>query len=126
MSKILIIEDYPNLLKLYKEEFESRDFDVALATNGTEGLELARAQDFDVILLDLMLPEMNGFDFLTAYSPARHPRVKIIILSNIYSHELVNTALQLGAHQYLLKANITPQRISKIVQQTLAEAKKLP
>jgi two-component system copper resistance phosphate regulon response regulator CusR len=119
MPKILIIEDYQSLLKIYEDEFKRNNFDVELAANGDEGLQLASNEDFDVILLDLLMPQADGFDFLERYKASEHSRAKVIIMSNVYSHEYVNKALNLGASQYLLKSDITPQRIREIVQQTL-------
>lgn len=125
MPKILIIEDYQSLLKIYHDEFERHKFDVKLAMNGEEGIRLAQAEDFDVILLDLLMPQADGFDFLQTYTAGKHNQAKVIILSNVYSPDYVNRALSLGASQYLLKADITPQHIREIVEQSL-EADKNP
>jgi DNA-binding response OmpR family regulator len=119
MPKILIVEDYQSLLKIYDDEFKRNGFETVLAKNGEEGIKLAKAEDFDVILLDLLMPQADGFTFLKDYSPGEPNRAKVIILSNIYSTELVNEALSLGAKQYLLKADITPERIREIVNETL-------
>ena len=125
MPKILIIEDYQSLLKIYEDEFKRHDFDVKLAANGEDGLQLASNEDFDVILLDLLMPEADGFEFLETYKTGEHNHAKVIIMSNIYSPEYVNKALNLGASQYLLKSDITPQHIREIVEQTLDAEKNL-
>lgn len=125
MPKILIVEDYQSLLKIYNDEFKRNGFETTLAKNGDEGIKLAKAENFDVILLDLLMPQADGFAFLKAYSPNEPKRAKVIILSNIYSTELVNEALSLGAKHYLLKADITPERIREIVNETLDADKSL-
>lgn len=119
MANILLIEDYPSLQKIYRTVLEEDGHTVLVATDGNEGLAAAGKNKIDLILLDLLMPNADGFDFLEAYKPKDHPSVKLIILTNVYTTELLNRALELGVSNYLVKADITPQKMVKMVNETL-------
>lgn len=123
MAKLLLIEDYPSLLKIYTEVLELEDHTVDQATTAEAGLKMAQTTTYDLILLDLLLPKTGGIDFLRTFDALHHPETKVIIISNIYSPEILNQALELGASHYVLKADITPQQLAKTVQDTLAQRK---
>jgi DNA-binding NarL/FixJ family response regulator len=92
---------------------------VFIASDGNQGLQLANQHKIDLILLDLLMPNKGGLEFLEAYNIKSHPSVKLIILTNMFTTELLNQALELGASNYLIKADITPQTMAKIVDETL-------
>ncbi len=119
MANVLLIEDYPSLQKIYRAVLEEAGHTVLAAADGDEGLLLANQHTIDLILLDLLMPDADGFAFLEAYKLKDHPSVKLIILTNIYTPELLNRALGLGASNYLVKADITPQKMVKMVNETL-------
>lgn len=119
MAKILLIEDYESLKTIYTTTLTKEGHKVKTASNGEEGLTIATNDEFDVILLDLLMPRSDGFSFLLDFEPKKHPHTNIIIISNIFTTELMNRALKLGASQYLLKSDITPQHLAKIVHDTL-------
>lgn len=119
MAKILLVEDYESLKTIYVTTLTKEGYDVQTASNGDEGLVIARQKKFDVILLDLLMPRSDGFKFLQDFHPKSHPQTNIIIISNIFTTELMNQALKLGASQYLLKSDITPSHLAKIVRDTL-------
>lgn len=121
MAKILLIEDYANLQKIYKEILELEHHTVRTAENATEGLGIAQEEDFDVILLDLLLQQTWGLDFLTDFDKKKHPNTKIIVISNLFTTEILNKALELGASHYLMKSEVTPQQLADIVRETLNE-----
>ena len=123
MSHILLLEDYESLRKIYNETLKAEGYTVKLASSGKEGLKLAQTDEFDLILLDLLMPDMGGIDFLEAYDLKKHPGTKVIVLSNVYSPELLNQALVLGASQYLLKSDVTPKSLLEVVSQTLSANK---
>ena len=120
MANILLIEDYPSLQKIYTTVLESRGHRVYVASDGNQGLLLANQHKIDLILLDLLMPNAGGFEFLEAYDLKKHPSVKLIILTNVYKTELLNRALELGASNYIIKADITPDKMATMVDQTLA------
>lgn len=124
MANILLIEDYPNLQKIYKTVLEEAGHTVIIAADGSEGLAAANQNKIDLILLDLLMPNKDGFDFLEAYKLKDHPSVKLIILTNVYTPELLNRALELGASNYLVKADITPQKMVQMVHETLEQPAK--
>ena len=119
MACILLIEDYPSLQKIYKTVLEEKGHTVLVASDGNEGLIAASQNEIDLILLDLLMPNKDGFDFLGEYKLKDHPSVKLIILTNVYTPEFLNRALELGANNYLVKADITPQKMVKVVNETL-------
>ncbi len=121
MANILLIEDYPSLQKIYNTVLEKEGHKVLIASDGNEGLNLAKKNEIDLILLDLLMPDMGGIEFLEAYNLKDHPKVKLIILTNIYTPELLNRAMELGASNYLVKADITPQKMAKMVKETLEQ-----
>jgi DNA-binding NtrC family response regulator len=124
MANILLIEDYASLQKIYSETLKAAKHTVYVASDGGEGLELTKQKKVDLILLDLLLPQTGGLDFLKAYETKKHPETQVIVLTNIFSTDLLNEALQLGASQYLIKADLTPKRLAQIVDDALAEPKK--
>lgn len=126
MASILLIEDYPSLQKIYVETLTSDGHDVELASNGEEGLVKALTGKFDLVLLDLLMPKMGGIDFLKAFDANIHTDTQVIVISNIFSTEILNEALSLGASQYLLKSDITPKQLQKLVAETLKAPKPKP
>ncbi len=119
MANILLVEDYPSLQKIYQTALEAEGHTVFVASDGNEGLAAAGQHNIDLILLDIFMPNADGFDFLEKYKLKEHPSVKLIILTNVYTPEFLNRALELGASNYLLKADITPQKMVKMVNKTL-------
>jgi CheY-like chemotaxis protein len=121
MASVLLIEDYPSLQKVYTTVLESAGHTVYVAPDGKQGLVLANQHQIDLILLDLLMPHTGGVEFLEAYNLKNHPTVKLIILSNVYTNQLLNQVLELGASNYLIKADVTPQILVKVVDDTLAK-----
>jgi CheY-like chemotaxis protein len=122
MAKILVIEDDNALRKVYVTILTKDGHDVTAAFDGKEGLRLAQEQEPDLILLDMMMPNMNGLEFLRAYDiKGKHPRVKVIAFSNTEKPEFVNEAPKLGAVRYMTKYSFTPKAMVTLVRETLAQ-----
>jgi len=119
MTRILIVEDYPSLQKLYKAIMEAEGYEVWVAKDGEEALAVAKEHEPDLILLDLLLPKEGGLEFLRAYDTQKHAHVKVVVFSNMTSPELYDEAKNLGATQYLIKANYTPKEVVGAVQAAL-------
>ena len=119
MSNILLIEDYMSLRNIYHKTLLAEKHTVYVAKDGNEGLEIAKSKKVDLIILDMLMPDLGGLEFLKAYDPKKHPETKLIVLSNIFSADLLNKTLELGASHYLLKADVTPTQLAEIVRQTL-------
>ena len=108
-KKILIVEDEKPLAHALQLKFTNEGYDVTLAEDGQVGLSSARSQKFDLILLDLIMPHMDGFSFLEEMGKKKVP---IIVLSNLSQGEDRTRAESLGAAGYYVKSN-TP--IIKII-----------
>lgn len=116
MAKILIIEDDRLLSDAYKLILEKHGHDVATAYNGKEGLKKVTSHKPKIILLDLLMPEMDGIEFLENYNgKSAHPGVAIVILSNLGDEKKVERAMELGAYKYIVKAHARPDELSMIV-----------
>lgn len=106
--KILIIEDDDFLRSLAVTKLEKEGLTVIMAPNGQEGLALAQAELPELIILDLMLPIMSGFDVLTALKGSDATKnLKVVVFSNLGEEADIKKCLDLGANDYLVKANFT-------------------
>ncbi|MDP2736327.1 MAG: response regulator [bacterium] len=112
MPKILIVEDEEFLSDMYKLKFEQAGYTAIIACDGLEGFELAKKEQPDLILLDLILPKLDGFKVLTKLKqdPATK-KIKVIILSNLGQSDEVNKGMKTGADGYFIKANLTPSQL---------------
>jgi len=110
--EILTIEDDKFLLKAYKIKFSQAGFDIITATDGATGLELAKKEMPAVILLDLMLPKMNGFEFLKKIkSDEQTKNIPVLVLSNLGQKDDRERATSLGAVEYLIKTDCKLEEI---------------
>lgn len=100
-KKILIIEDERPLAHALELKFTHEGYQTEIATNGAEGLQKAEAGGYSLILLDLIMPEMDGFTFM---EKLQH-KVPIIVLSNLGQEEDKKRALEMGAVAYFVKSN---------------------
>ncbi len=108
MKKILIIEDDDFLRSLAVTKLEKEGFAVLMAADGQAGLATATAEIPDLIILDLMLPVMTGFDVLkTLKATDSTKNIKVIVFSNLGEDSDIKTCLDMGANDYLIKANFT-------------------
>lgn len=120
MASILLLEDYPSLQRIFSTILKSAGHSVRVASNGQEGLNIADKQEFDIILVDILMPIMNGVDFLREYKLSDHPNVKAIALTNIYDEDTVKQVKKLGASDYVVKADIKPADLIDVVNKHLA------
>ncbi len=127
MPKILIIEDDLRLKMTYDMIFAKEGFTVLRATDGEEGLLVAEAESPDIILLDMMMPKVDGLEFLRRYDVKnKHPTAKIIVFSNMMETEKMNEAYGLGALRYELKASFSPKQLAELVRNTLTDSQTPP
>ncbi len=119
MALILIVEDYPSLQKIYSMAVQEAGHEFMLAKDGTEALKLATERTPDLILLDLLMPEVNGLEFLKEFDIKKHPQTKVIVFSNMDNMTLRTEATALGANLYLTKSEYTPKELMEIVNKTL-------
>lgn len=123
MTKILLVEDEVMLRDAFTILLKANAFDIDAAANGAEALELCKKEQYDLILLDLMMPVLDGVGFLEqANLKENYPNTNVVILSNLSSGEMVQRAFELGAHRHEVKSNLAPQDIIKLVNDELATA----
>lgn len=122
MKRVLIVEDNAALQKIYVTLLTKEGYDVEFAGDGKQALEKANAATPDLILLDMMMPNLDGVGFLKAYDvKAKHPNVKVVIFSNTEVPAKVAEAKQLGAVKYMTKYNFTPKDMVAMIRELLAQ-----
>lgn len=117
-KKILIVEDERPLAHALELKFEHEGFDIKVCSNGAEALEEATKTKYDMILLDLIMPQMDGFTFMEELE-AKKKKCKIIILSNLGQDEDRIRSKELGAVDYFVKSNTPITDIIKRVKSAL-------
>ncbi len=119
-ATVLIVDDDENIRELYGDAFASAKINVLKATNGAEGVELALKHHPDAILMDVMMPVMNGH---VAVSKIRKDSwgkdVSVIYLTNMDDPENVVHAVELGSSEYIIKANLTPKEVVNHVRMAM-------
>lgn len=120
MATILIVEDERNLNEAYQMILQGSGHTIHAAYDGTEALELTKKVEPDLILLDLRMPKMGGVEFLKKYDLQKaHPKVKVVIFSNLDTQKEIDEAYGLGAHKYMLKAWASPKELVNLVDSLL-------
>jgi CheY-like chemotaxis protein len=116
MKKIIIIEDDPMIAEIYQRKFSQSDYEVLLAESGEQALNFAKKEKVDVILSDLIMPKMDGFEVIkNIRSGGYDPNIKIIVFSNLSQKEDREKALNLGANGFVVKSDYTPSDLVKEV-----------
>lgn len=112
MKKILLIEDEKFLAEIYKEKFSQAGFEIILSLNVKKGLELAKKEKPDLILLDILFPEEDGIFFLKQLRKnSKTASLLVVVFSNYDGSRTKKQALKLGIRDYLVKSNYTPKEI---------------
>jgi DNA-binding response OmpR family regulator len=120
MTKIAIIEDDSAISQMYRIKFEAEGYTVETAENGVLGLELAESLKPDIILLDLMMPEMDGHQMLKKLRQTDWGKsIKVVILTNVGEQEAPEGIRDLGVSAFILKADMTPRQVAEIVKTQL-------
>ncbi len=122
MSRVLVVEDEKVLNEAYVLVLNKEGYDVSSALNGEEALSLVNKSKFDLILLDLRMPKVDGVEFLKRADPPKNfPNTKIIVFSNYDDQKEVDEAIKHGATRYILKAWSSPGELVKIVRESLED-----
>lgn len=120
-TKIAIIEDDAAIAQMYRMKFEAEGYEIETAENGKLGLELAEVMKPDMILLDVMMPEMNGDEMLGLMRETPWGKnIKVIILTNMGEQELPERLKHLGVISVIAKADMTPRQVAEVVKAQLA------
>lgn len=118
-AKILLIEDDADLRGTYKE-FLSEVYAVETADNGEDGFTKACTKPFDLILLDLVMPKLDGIGFLERKKQTPSlTDARVIVMSNAGEEEIVKKCFDLGVRYFILKAETTPDKILEVVAEAL-------
>ena len=121
MPKIAIIEDDQAISQMYRIKFEAEGYTVDTAANGKLGLSLAESMRPDIILLDLMMPEMNGDEMLAQLRATDWGKnIKVIILTNTDDQQITSRLQSLGIQRFIVKADMTPRQVAEMVKKELA------
>ena len=119
-KKVAIVEDDIAISQMYRIKFENEGFEVETAENGVIGLEMIEAFQPDIILLDLMMPEMNGDEMLAQLRQTDHGKdTPVIILTNMGESEAPDTLKDLDVESFIVKAEMTPKQVAEMVQKKL-------
>lgn len=105
---ILIVEDEIDVRELYRDLLKDNGFNVLLATNGREGLVVARENKWDLMLLDIMLPEIDGLSVLEEVKE-KHKK-PVLIISNLNNDDIISRATDLGSNGYIVKSELNPKQ----------------
>lgn len=117
-KSVLIIDDDELLLDMYSVKLRELGFKVEIASGGLDAIEKLRGGfSSDAILLDIVMPDMDGFDFLKTIKDENLMKGgKIIILTNLGQKENVKKGIELGAHDYIIKASFTPSEVAEKIK----------
>lgn len=120
-KKILLVEDEDFIRELYQRQLTKAGFMVKTAADGTTALNDLGSESYDLILLDIMLPEMNGLQILREFK-TKNPNSKtvVILLTNLGQEAVIKEGFELGAQAYLIKASYTPDQVVSEVKNALA------
>lgn len=121
MAKIAIIEDDQAIAQMYRIKFETEGYTVETAENGRTGIELLENMKPDIVLLDIMMPEMNGDAVLEQLRSMDWGKdMKVIILTNMGEQEAPPRLKELGVQAFIVKAEMTPRQVAELVKEQLA------
>ncbi len=123
MVKLLLVEDDPFIAEIYKKKFTSSGFDVVNVVTGKAVLKEVQVQKFDIILLDLVIPEMGGKDVLKELRTNKEydQNLKIVVFSNLSSSEDRDECLNLGADGFISKTEFSPSEVVAEVNRFLTQ-----
>ena len=127
IKKILLVEDEDFIRELYVRQLTKSGFNVKTAVDGQSGLDTLKSETFDLLLLDIMLPGMNGLQLLREFK-AQNPNstMIVILLTNLGQEAVIKEGFELGAQAYLIKASYTPDQVVTEVKNALSGGQPTP
>jgi len=118
--KILLVEDDSFLLSMYATKFEMENFKVIMAEDGEKALRRALKESPDIILLDIILPKVNGFEVLRQLKDnSTTVDIPVILLTNLSQKDEIEQGLKMGAEDYLIKAHFMPSEVIDKIKKVL-------
>lgn len=119
-KKILIVEDDEFLVQMYATKLESQDYTVLISSDGKQALKTIKKDKPDLIILDLNLPVMDGFEVLGELKKNEETKsIPVLILTNYGQKEHIDRCLSLGANDYLIKAHFVPSEVLEKIKDLL-------
>lgn len=119
MKKVLLAEDDQFLIDIYTTKLKEAEISVDVAITGEECLDKLNKEKFDLLILDIVLPGIDGWEILKKIEKRKFKDLKILVLSNLGEKSEIEKGLKLGADKYLIKAHNTPSEVVKAVQELL-------
>jgi DNA-binding response OmpR family regulator len=125
MTKILLVEDDPFIAEIYKKKLETSGFELSNVTSGKAVLKEVKEQHFDLVLLDLVLPEMSGTEVLRElrHNKEYDANLKVVVFSNLSSQEDREQVLSLGANGFISKTEFSPSEVVAEIERFLRQFK---
>ncbi len=124
MKNILLIEDDPFLIEIYTKRLQEIGISLEVASDGEQGLRKLTEKKFDLLILDIVLPKIDGWEIMEKIKDLRSDvkglaDLKIVVLSNLGQKEDVEKAINMGATKYLIKAHYTPSEVVEEIKKVL-------
>lgn len=116
MRKILLVEDDPVLAETYQLIISTQPYLCDYAENGKIALEMCGKNEYDLVLLDIMMPEMNGIEFLEALGDTDFIETKVIVMSNLSAGKEIDKVRELGVQNTVLKSDTSPRQLISIIR----------
>lgn len=110
-QSILLVEDYPVIQDLYADALKKEGFSVDVVSDGGDALEKVKDKEYDFIVLDLLLPETSGIEFMESFENPE--QTKVVVLSDFAYQRTVDKAYKLGVDNYWMKSENTPSQLAK-------------
>lgn len=118
--KVLLVEDDPMIIDMYKLRLEEEGYEAIITDKGSQALELAKSEKPDIVLLDIILPEVDGFSVLSSLkSETATKKIPVIIMTNLGQESDQEKGQQLGAEEYFVKAQHTPADVINVIKKYL-------
>ncbi|MBD3208043.1 MAG: response regulator [Candidatus Nealsonbacteria bacterium] len=123
-KKVLLVEDEKIMINLLEKKLSQEGYDVSVATNGEDGLKQVKEMKPDVVLLDIIMPKMGGFEVMEKMNDdSELAKIPVIIISNSGQPVELGKAKELGAKDWLIKTEFDPQEVIRKVKKQIGEAK---
>jgi two-component system, OmpR family, response regulator ResD len=122
-KKILLIEDEEHIRTLYTKLLKDQNFEVVIAENGVEGLELIKKGGYDLVLLDIMMPLKDGFEILETVkknNKINQPLQTIVLVTNLYQDQTIAKGTTYGVRGYMVKSDYNPEEFVKQIKSFLS------
>lgn len=121
-GKILIVEDDRYISKMYQLKLSLEGYEVQVAENGKQGVDKVKEMMPNIILLDILMPELDGFEVLKIVKSDEATKdIPVLIMSNLGQEDHIQKGMQMGAVGYIVKSQFTPSKVVEKIKETLGE-----